>query len=271
MAVPASIVRFPPPSRPAEPVGPGLPAELVISAELSRIARATVERGLVSQVYQPIVDVSNGRVRGYEALLRTRVPAFAGPAELFRAAAAAGVVGELGRLSRTLAIRDAPDATLFLNVFPNEFDHAFLVRADDPIFKHRKQVYLEVTESVPLQYFAQCRNVLAEVRKKGVKLAIDDLGSGYSNLKYIADLGPDIVKLDRGLVAGIRSGTIQDRLLKSIVVLCHDVGAEVVAEGVETRDELSAVLDAEVDMVQGYLLARPAMPLPEVAWPGDPA
>ena len=117
------------------------------------------------------------------------------------------------------------------------------MQSDDPIFFHGHQIYLEITESVPLKYNEMCHSILKEIRSRGVKLAVDDLGSGYSNLKYISDLKPDVVKLDRGPVEGL-TGTRLYRLVTAIVNLCVDMGAKVVAEGIETAGELHAVIDA---------------------------
>lgn len=224
-------------------------------------------------VFQPIVDLRSRKVFGYEALARCASPAFDSIPDLYRTATQAGRVGELGRLHRIQAVRECPHLPLFLNVFPNEFDHGWLVRPDDPVFRHKERVFLEITESVPLSHFDQCNSVLVEIRKKGLLLAIDDLGAGYSNLKYIADLEPHVVKLDRELVAGIRRATRQERLLQSIVRLAQEMGAKVVAEGIETSQELEAVQRAGADYGQGYLFARPAFPPPDVVWPdsGNPS
>ncbi|MEZ4271750.1 MAG: EAL domain-containing protein, partial [Myxococcota bacterium] len=89
----------------------------------------------------------------------------------------------------------------------------------------------------------------------------------YSNLKYISDLEPEIVKIDRELIAGVRPGTRQYTLMCSIVRLCEDMGAKVVAEGIETIDEFKAVLDSGAHYGQGFLLARPGFPPPKVKWP----
>jgi EAL domain-containing protein (putative c-di-GMP-specific phosphodiesterase class I) len=182
---------------------------------------------------------------------------------LLREAAEAGRSGELGRLLREMAIRECPHAPLFLNVIPNEFDDPWLVRPDDPIFRHKHPVYLEIVESVPLDYFEQCQSVLAEVRKKGARLAIDDFGSGFSNVKYIADLEPEIVKFDRKLIAGLTMDSRSFRLVESLVRLCRDLGSEVVAEGVETVNEFGAVLRAGVDYCQGYFFGHPGRPAPD--------
>jgi EAL domain-containing protein (putative c-di-GMP-specific phosphodiesterase class I) len=230
-----------------------------------------IDKAQISVVFQPIVDLRTRKTYAYEALLRSRSSAFAGPPQLFEAAVPAGRVGELGRLHRQQAVSKGIGWPLFINVFPNEFDYGFLVRPDDPVFRHKQQVYLEVTESVPLQYFEQCHSVLLEVRKKGVFLAIDDLGAGYSNLKYILDLKPEIVKLDRELVAGASVGSRQYRLLKSLVRLCKDMGAKVVAEGIESVEELAVVEMAGADYCQGFLLSHPGSPPPEPNWPASMA
>jgi len=215
-------------------------------------------------VWQPIVDLHQYKVFSYEALARTTSTDYPGPPSLFKAAVEQKACGVLGRTLRDMAVVGCPDVPLFLNIHPNEFEEDWLVRPDDPIFLHDHEVYLEITESVPLSHFAQCNSILREVRGKGIYLAIDDLGSGYSNLKYIADLAPEVVKLDRCLVAGLRKETRLHRLVTAIVRLCTDLGARVVAEGIETPGELHAVLETGVQYGQGYLFARPAAPPPKL-------
>lgn len=237
------------------------------TAEQIRAVHRHIDDEVLQIVFQPILDLRTRKVFAYEALARPADGAFGNPLEMFEAAVDAGRVAELGRLHRIQAVRECREWPLFLNLYPDEFDHPLLVRPDDPLFRHKYPVCLEITESVPLKYFEQCHSVLAEVRKKGVMLAIDDLGAGYSNLKYISDLSPDLVKLDRELVANLRGGSRQFRLLQSIVHLCHEMEAQVVAEGVETLVELALVRAAGVDYAQGYLLARPEFPPPSALWP----
>jgi EAL domain-containing protein (putative c-di-GMP-specific phosphodiesterase class I) len=245
---------------------PPRPASASASEELEAVHRIIDEK-LLRIAFQPIVDRRTQRTFAYEALARSPLPVFDGPVQLYEAAVRAGRVGEMGRLHREQAIATCPDWPLFLNVNPNEFDQGWLVRPDDPIFRHKPPVYLEITESAPLIYFEQCHSVLAEIRTKRVHLAVDDFGAGYSNLRYISDLTPEVVKLDRQLIAGIRQGSPLYRLVSSIVQLCRDMGSRVVAEGVETAEELAACESARVDYCQGYLLARPGLPLPEASWP----
>ena len=226
---------------------------------------------LVHSVFQPLVDLETHRAFAYEALARCSFEEYRAPPVLFEAAVKAGRVGELGHRLRQQAVDICTDYPLFLNVHPHEFSEGWLVRPDDPIFWHNEEVFLEITESVPLHYYDHCHGVLAEARSKGVKLAVDDLGSGFSNLKYISDLEPAIVKIDIQLIAGLTIGTRLFRLVRSIVRLCEDMGAKVVAEGIETESELEAVIETGAHYGQGYLLARPAFPPPIPVWPGESA
>jgi EAL domain-containing protein (putative c-di-GMP-specific phosphodiesterase class I) len=232
--------------------------------------RRVVERREIRVVYQPIVDLTRQEVFAYEALVRTSAPEFDGPPSMFVAAVEHGVCGQLGRLIREMALEGCPGHPLFLNVHPNELNEHYLVQPNDPIFNHSEDVYLEITESVPLSHFELCQHVLHEVRGRGVYLVVDDLGAGFSNLKYIADLHPRIVKIDRELVKELTHGTRMFKLVSAIVVLCRELGATVVAEGIETREELVAVRAAGARFGQGYLLAKPSAPPPRSRWPLTP-
>ncbi len=233
---------------------------------MSEVVLTGIEEGLVYMAFQPIIDLGRKFVFGYEALVRSRIEGLSTPLELIGAACGDGSMGRVGRALRRLAIEGCPSYPLFLNLHPAEFAQPWLVRPDDAIVKHEHDVYLEVTESVPLSHFEHCQSVLKEVRNRGARIAIDDLGAGYSNLKYIADLDPDIVKLDRQLIMDIRADTRLHRLVKSIVEMCTVLGADVVAEGIETRDELNAVIDTGCRFGQGFYLGRPEAELCRFDW-----
>lgn len=231
--------------------------------------RAVLDNRAVNVVYQPVVNLRTQEVFAYEALARSRSVDFDGPLSLFAAAVAHHCTGELGRMLREMAIQECPNHRLFVNIHPAEFNEKWIIQPDDPIFRHNCDIYLEITESIPLSHFHLCQSILVEVRDRGIHLVVDDLGAGYSNLKYIADLHPRVVKLDRGLIAGLTIGSRLFKLVSAIVVLCRELDAMVVAEGIETVDELNAVMAAGAQYGQGYLLARPAFPLPEVTWPSE--
>jgi EAL domain-containing protein (putative c-di-GMP-specific phosphodiesterase class I) len=247
---------------PFKPDGPGpgrdsfLAMQTLVKAEELRV------------VFQPIVGMADGRAFAYEALVRCSRPELRNPLVLFERAVAAGCAGRLGRMIREIALPIAGNLPIFLNVHPQELQEGWLVRPDDPIYAHEHDVFLEVTESVPLTHYELCQSVLKEVRVRGgVHLVVDDLGAGYSNLKRIIDLEPKVVKLDRGLILGVDRSKRQQQLVSSVVRLCADLNATVVAEGIETGSEFSALRDTGVHYGQGFLFARPEFPLPAITWP----
>ncbi len=222
----------------------------------------------LSVVFQPIVDLRTGVTFAQEALVRCSLPEIADPPTLFRQAIQARCAGRLGRMIREIAIPLCSGIPVFVNIHPAELGEPWLVRPDDAVFTHDTDVYLEITESVPLTHFDRVREVVREIRARGgIELVIDDLGAGYSNLKRIADLEPKVVKLDRGLIEGCDRSDRQRKLMKGVVDLCRDLGADVVGEGIETEAELDAVRAAGVQYGQGYLFARPGFPIPAVTIP----
>jgi EAL domain-containing protein (putative c-di-GMP-specific phosphodiesterase class I) len=216
-------------------------------------------------VYQPIVDLKKRAVFAYEALVRAEL--FKSPPALIDCAVRAGRLGELGRAMREKTVADCSDHPLFVNIHPDELNEFYLVQPDDPIFRHPEELYLELTEAVPLSELDVSAKVLREIGGRGVHVVVDDLGSGYSNLRYLADLKPKVVKIDRELVTGLQPGSRRFTLMRNLVRMCIELQAMVVAEGIETPEELSAVIDAGAHFGQGYVLARPAFPPPRVHWP----
>jgi EAL domain-containing protein (putative c-di-GMP-specific phosphodiesterase class I) len=220
-------------------------------------------------VFQPIVSLETGKLFAHEALVRCRLPEFT-PTTLFKRAAELRSVGRLGRMIREIAIPLCGGMPIFVNIHPAELDEHWLVQPDDPICSHDQAIYLEITESAPLTHPERCMRVLREVcARSGAQLVVDDLGAGYSNLKLIADLEPKVVKLDRLLVQDLHRHPRQHKLVSMIVRLCDGLGASVVAEGIETVEELRAACDAGVQYGQGFLLARPAYPPPTHVWPSE--
>lgn len=217
----------------------------------------------LSVVFQPVVRLDTGAIYGYEALVRCRLPEYRNPLVLFQHAVATGCAGRLGRLIREIAVPLCSGHRLFLNVHPQELHESWIVRPDDPIFAHDHETFVEVTESVPVTHFDLCLNVLRELRSRGgISLVVDDFGAGVSNLKRVVDLAPQVVKLDRELIAGIDRNPRQRKLVSRLVTMCRGLQADVIAEGVESADECSALRDTGMRLAQGYLFARPAFPLP---------
>lgn len=219
-------------------------------------------------LFQPILDLRTRRTWAVEALARCLRPHYRDPQALFRAAVDQGATGRLGRLLREVAFERCAGHRVFVNIHPHELSSRWLVRTDDPIGFHEAGVFLEITETAAFEFFDLCRSVLREVcMRTGAHLVLDDLGAGYSNLARYLELEPEVVKLDRLLVRGIDRDRRKQTMVRHLAALFVDLGAEVVAEGIETPDELRAVLDTGVHYGQGYLFARPGYPIPDASWP----
>jgi EAL domain-containing protein (putative c-di-GMP-specific phosphodiesterase class I) len=222
----------------------------------------------INMVFQPIVEIATGTLFAHEALVRCKLPQFASPPILFAAAEKERACGHLGRIIRQQTFERCPDIPLFVNVHPEELSQRWLVRPDDPLYFHEREVYLEITESAAFTHYDLCMSVLREIcARAGVHLVVDDYGAGHSNLARILDLNPKIVKLDGALTRGINKDARRQIMVRHMVALCVDLGAKVVAECVETVEELKAIADLGVHFAQGYVLARPAFPTPEINFP----
>jgi EAL domain-containing protein (putative c-di-GMP-specific phosphodiesterase class I) len=187
---------------------------------MSHAVREALSTGLLYSAFQPIVNLEKREVFGHEALARCSSDTFPDALSLIKAAVDGNCIGELGRELRAISTRTSPRTALFLNLHPSEFDQGWLVRPDDAMFFYEEPIYLEITESVPLSHYTHCHGMLQEIRRRGVSLAIDDLGAGYSNMKYIADLAPEVVKLDRKLIAALRKESRLHTLVTAIVRMC---------------------------------------------------
>jgi EAL domain-containing protein (putative c-di-GMP-specific phosphodiesterase class I) len=239
-----------------------------VSADTFQLSTRDLTTDDMNVVFQPIVETSTGQQHAVEALARCKRGVFLDPTILFKQAVVDRSAGHLGRVIRDVAFARCSGTTIYVNIHPDELSSRWLVRPDDPINFHDAKVYLEITEAAAFQYYDLCQSVLREVcARVKAHLVIDDFGAGYSNLKRVIDLEPAVVKLDRELVTGIDTHPRQQELIRYVVQLCEGLGARVVAEGIETVDELKAVREVGVHYVQGYLLARPAYPIPEVNWP----
>jgi EAL domain-containing protein (putative c-di-GMP-specific phosphodiesterase class I) len=222
----------------------------------------------IDMVFQPIVEIETGLLFAQEALVRCKLPQYASPLMLFLAAEKERACGHLGRVIRQQTFERCPDTALFVNVHPEELSQRWLVRPDDPIFFHERDVYLEITESAAFTHYDLCMSVLKDVcARSGAHLVVDDYGAGHSNLARILDLNPKVVKLDGVLIRGIDKDPRRQSMVRHMVALCADLGAKVVAECIETVEELKAVADQGVHYAQGFVLARPAFPTPEINFP----
>jgi EAL domain-containing protein (putative c-di-GMP-specific phosphodiesterase class I) len=210
--------------------------------------------------YQPIVRTRDGSVFAWEALLRTREPAVAGPVQFFDMAEKLGRVKELGRAVRARVARTASrtrGVMFFVNLHADEFLDEALYDGSAPLSALAPEIALEITERSPIDSVPDLRARRQSLRELGFRLAVDDLGSGYAGLTAFASLEPDFVKLDRGLVAAIDREPIKRRIVASIASVSRDLGIAVVAEGIETESERREMADMGCDLMQGFFFRRP--------------
>jgi EAL domain-containing protein (putative c-di-GMP-specific phosphodiesterase class I) len=215
--------------------------------------------------FQPIVNLHTGETRGYEVLPRCRRQGLSDPEELFARATFEKTVGELGRAIRSIAIRECGGSPLHIPVHPGELKDRFLIRPDDPICCHDAPVFLQLSQA-SLSGLAML--VIGELSgRTGVSLSIDDLGAGPATLKQLVDLEPAVVKLDRELIAGIDRSVRKQTVVLALVTMCEQLGARVIAKGVDCEAELVTLMESGVVYGQGYVLGEPS-PLPTVSiWP----
>lgn len=221
-------------------------------------------------VYQPIVQWSTGTVTGWEALVRTTEPTIPHPGALFDAAERLDRLADLSRAIRgkaPLPMLDQPDrGRLFYNLHVRDLNDDSLFDADAPLARMAERVVLEVTERASLNEVKDVRNRVAQLREMGFRIAVDDLGAGYAGLSSFAQLEPDVVKLDMGLIRDVHLSKTKQKLIRSMTGLCAEMGLEVVAEGVENAEERDVLIDLGCDLFQGFFFARPGPAFVDVRW-----
>jgi EAL domain-containing protein (putative c-di-GMP-specific phosphodiesterase class I) len=226
--------------------------------------------GSVHLVHQPIVSWPGRAVFAHEALLRSDEPGLALPVDLLGAAEKLGRLSTLSRIIRRRAaerLRGAPPGTCaFVNLHPFDLSDDELYSPTAPLSAVASQVVLEVTECASLDGTTDLSQRLAALRRMGFRIALDDLGAGYSSLSAFAHLAPHAVKLDKSLTGGVESDSTKRKLIASMTRLCHELGIIVVGEGVETAGQRDALVSLGCDLLQGYLFAEPAAEYPHVAW-----
>src|SRR4051812_2172170 len=241
-----------------------VPGRVVPEAQQRAEIAALLERGTsaLRTVLQPVVELATGRPAGYEALTRFDNDPPRGPDEWFAQAHRVGLGEELEALAlrSALALPDRPEGTfLAVNVSPR----ALLsepVRAALP--EDLSGIVVELTEHELFGGEGELETMLAALRKRGARVALDDAGAGHAGLQQIIRIAPDILKLDRALVHGVHADGSRQALLEALIGFAGTTGAAVCAEGVEDLDDVRALVALDVTYAQGYGLARPGPPWP---------
>jgi diguanylate cyclase (GGDEF)-like protein len=216
----------------------------------------------IEPVFQPVISLATGRIVGFEALARFNLVPQRPPDVWFAQAHRSGLGAELEAAAIRAAL-EAPGrplgAHLAVNVSPSALDSREVAEA---LAGDLSGIVIEITEHEFVPDDDALSAAIAELRRRGALIAIDDAGAGYAGLARVINVRPDIVKLDRALTREIHTDRARMALVQSFVRFARDVDATVCSEGIESLDELAAVADLDVQWGQGYALARPG-----AAWP----
>ncbi len=218
----------------------------------------------IQQVFQPIVDLRSGLVVGYEALSRFKNAARPPNAWFAQAhRCGLGIELEIAAAKAQLEMSGRPAGTrLSINLSPSALQSSELecLLGDHDLSK----VTLELTEDELITEGSALEDRLDELKVRGAKLAVDDLGAGYAGLRQVMWLQPDVLKLDHSLVSGVSTDLAKGPMIDALVRYARRIGADVCAEGIETMEDLEALADLDVTLGQGYVLARPGEPWADV-------
>ncbi|GAA2487858.1 EAL domain-containing protein [Winogradskya humida] len=231
-----------------------------------RDIREILDAQAIQPTFQPVVSLKDGVVKAYEALARFDGTRFENPVDAFAAASSVGLGVELELLAVERAfeyLNEMPagaflSANLSVEALLTPRVHAMLLRHADA------GIAIELTEHAQVHDYPALIAVTERLRAAGILIAVDDTGAGFASLSHILQLRPDIIKLDITLTRGIDTDPVRAALARSLVGFAQDIGAVLIAEGIETRPEHDRLKSLHVQLGQGYFLARPG-PLPDRA------
>ena len=235
-------------------------------AELERALRA----GEFVPYYQPVVDLMSGKLRGAEVLIRWRKPdgSIISPATFIPLAESSGIILDMTRaLMRRVcqeigpAFAHRPHLKISFNLAARHFEDDAIVRDVRNIFGRSplrlSQLVLELTERQPIENLVETRRLIATLQGMGVRMAIDDVGTGHSGLSYILKLGVDIIKIDKMFIDAVGIERSSTTIIETLIDLAHNMRMEVIAEGVENFEQVVCLRERGVRAAQGFVFAPP--------------
>jgi EAL domain-containing protein (putative c-di-GMP-specific phosphodiesterase class I) len=247
--------------------------QLAHKLQLEADLRRAIDDGSLSLVFQPLYELEPQRLHGFEALARWVHPTRGtiSPAVFISLAEEAGCIDSLTRWAIDEAVRQlsewrrqAPhlqDLVMHVNVSGKDLSRQQLVPHVRDVLQRYKLpanlLTLEITETTLMQQRELALRSLAELRELGVRLSIDDFGTGYSSLAYLSTLPFDCLKIDRSFVVGMHKSAQNVEIVRTVLSLGRSLNKTVIAEGIETHDQLLRLKELGAPMGQGYLLGRP--------------
>ncbi|WP_434052298.1 MAG: EAL domain-containing protein [Roseibium sp.] len=236
---------------------------------------AAIRNGEFIPFYQPVMDIETLRLRGCEVLMRWRRPngTIVSPGQFMAYAENNGHIFDMTRHIMRLSSEEVgdlygenPDFKLSINLFAGHFLDREVVADIKSIFENSKisfqQIVVEVTERHPLEDMEFARKIMAELQALGVRVALDDVGTGHGGMAYLQKLGVDIIKIDKMFIDTISSDDNSTTIVDSMVELADNLGMGIIAEGVEQEEQIERLLELGVTAAQGYFFAAP-MPADE--------
>jgi EAL domain-containing protein (putative c-di-GMP-specific phosphodiesterase class I) len=227
--------------------------------ELRQRIQSVIDTQNFTIVYQPIYNVGTGKVVGFESLTRFSALPIRTPNIWFEEAARVELIEALETTVIEKALQGLDqlpnDVYISLNVSPT----TILSGAISRVLRraHLKRIVLEITEHISISDYAQLTRVLQPLRKKGLRLAVDDAGAGYASFRHILSLEPDLIKLDISLTRDIDTDRTRRALAAALIRFAQETGSRIIAEGVETQSEFNVLRHLRIDKAQGYLIGRP--------------
>jgi len=243
-------------------------AELQYKIEMEKQLRLAYNNKEFLLHYQPLYDITQKKIKGYEALIRWNSPLYGmvSPSRIIPLAEEIGLIDKIGDWVIDSAFAFAKyvqprNLYISCNVSPVQLAQSDFVEKVLQKFEHyqlkKGSVALEITESCLIESFDEASQKLAMLRDKGILIYLDDFGTGYSSLNYLKNLPVDKIKIDKSFIDEITNSGMDSKILKTIILLAHDMGIRTVAEGVETDAQYRYVEACQCDLIQGYFISRP--------------
>ncbi|RXT15323.1 EAL domain-containing protein [Ammoniphilus sp. CFH 90114] len=240
---------------------------ILYKMELEKELRKAIEENQFELLYQPQFYIHNGKISGVEALLRWNHPNMGviSPADFIPLAEETGLIIPIGEWVMREACRQRKkwqtDLRIAVNVSMKQFLHEDFIHNLRNILRETgmdpEELKLEITESIAMKHPDYVIEKLKELKRVGVQLALDDFGTGYSSLNYLKEFPVDYLKIDRTFIRDIETSSAQSSIIRSIIHVAHNLNLSIIAEGVETPQQLEFLKDNLCNEAQGFLFAKP--------------
>ncbi|WP_170006687.1 bifunctional diguanylate cyclase/phosphodiesterase [Bacillus fonticola] len=239
--------------------------------ELERFLHKAIEKDELFLAYQPILELSTGKCTGYEALVRWRHPhqGIIPPTQFIPIAEETGLILEIGNWVLQEACQKAvewreqlqPDLKVSVNVSAPQFAHPkfaqFVQKACEQAGLPPEALHLELTESIMVGNMGHCIDVMYNLKDIGVNISIDDFGTGYSSFQYLRELPIDTLKIDRSFIHSLENTPKEFAIVQALVTMGTGLGIRVIAEGVETKEQLDLLQQIGLNYAQGFYFSKP--------------